>query len=255
MSRRRFHLATSISCPVDGVHLYALIRAGTLKFFQAVGLRYTELPWRHSSIGGAKIRWWLSGDTSDSVLIVGGGGAWCDLYSRFDDVKAMQRRFRSTIVLPSTYQGSYSLLATTFFCRDTRESLAYMPEVSFCHDMAFYLGPQAHPNGRGVGSFFRTGPERLGNLTIPPDNRDISREGNERHDVAPFFAAIARHAVVHTNRLHVGIAACLLGRELHFYPGSYFKNKAAYVSSIKGRYPGAHFHSFEELKARVPTGQ
>ena len=99
----------------------ALIRAGTLRFFRATGLRYTELPWRHSS-RGAKIRWWLGGDTNDGVLIVGGGGAWCDLWNHYEDVKAMQRPFRSTIVLPSTYQGSYSLPATKFICRDTRES-------------------------------------------------------------------------------------------------------------------------------------
>ena len=130
-----------------------------------------------------------------------------------------------------------------------------MPEASFCHDMAFYLSPTTHPDGHGVGSFFRMDNERSGNFPIPPENRDISHEGNERCEVAPFFSAIARYEVIHTDRLHVAIAACLLGRELHFYSGLYFKNEATYLSSMKGRYPDAHFHAtpVEERKVRMPT--
>jgi exopolysaccharide biosynthesis predicted pyruvyltransferase EpsI len=41
---------------------------------------------------------------------------------------------------------------------------------------------------------------------------------------------------IHTNRLHICIAGALIGIKVHFYPNSYWKNRAVYEHSIKGRY-------------------
>jgi hypothetical protein len=77
---------------------------------------------------------------------------------------------------------------------------------------------------------------------IPAGNSDPSGAGRQTSDIFPFIREVGRYAVVHTDRLHVAIAACLLGREVHLYPGSYFKNRAVFLSSIRGYYADAHFH-------------
>jgi exopolysaccharide biosynthesis predicted pyruvyltransferase EpsI len=41
---------------------------------------------------------------------------------------------------------------------------------------------------------------------------------------------------IRTNRLHICIAGALLGKRVHFYPNSYWKNRAVYEYSIKGKY-------------------
>jgi hypothetical protein len=117
-----------------------------------------------------------------------------------------------------------------------------MPTALFCHDMSFYLGSfQAEP-GQGEGWFFRTDAESARDGRLPPGNQDISTRGDHRSDIYPFLAEIARSAVIHTDRLHVAIAACLLGREVHLYPGAYFKNRAVFHSSIQGYYDNVIFH-------------
>lgn len=45
-----------------------------------------------------------------------------------------------------------------------------------------------------------------------------------------------------TNRLHIGILAALLQKEVDFYPNNYFKNKAVYEFSMQGRFPHVHWH-------------
>ncbi len=45
------------------------------------------------------------------------------------------------------------------------------------------------------------------------------------------------YQTIHTNRLHMAIAGGLLGKEVHFFPNSYFKCKAVYEYSIKDRFP------------------
>ena len=39
--------------------------------------------------------------------------------------------------------------------------------------------------------------------------------------------------IIHTDRLHVAILACLLHKRVHFYKGGYFKNEAVFRSSMR----------------------
>jgi len=71
---------------------------------------------------------------------------------------------------------------------------------------------------------------------------DISLKGSHLSSVYPFIDSIAKYGIIHTDRLHVAIAGCLLGLEVHLYPNSYFKNKAVYLSSIEGYYDNVFFH-------------
>ena len=55
--------------------------------------------------------------------------------------------------------------------------------------------------------------------------------------VSWFLSLLAPAAVIHTDRLHVGIAAALLGKEVYLYDNCYKKISAVYEFSLKNR-PG-----------------
>lgn len=213
----------------------ALIRQGTLDFLRDVGLHGRELTSRRRS--------WILPFLRGGTVLYGGGGAWCKLWNRSArTVARLASRFH-VVVLPSTYELRVSIPRTTFFCRDLSESRQNMPAATFCHDMAFYIGrPSAPGRGSGNGYFFRRDRESAGRIVIPAANNDLSMQGDHCSDVSPFFDEIGRFAVIHTDRLHVAIAACLLEREVHLYPGAYFKNRAVYLASMQAHFPNAHFH-------------
>ncbi|MEI4920606.1 hypothetical protein Q8G81_34160, partial [Klebsiella pneumoniae] len=52
---------------------------------------------------------------------------------------------------------------------------------------------------------------------------------------------LEEYKVVNTDRLHVAILASLLGKEVNFYPNSYYKNEAVYNYSLFNRYPKTCF--------------
>ena len=213
-----------------------LIRYGTLKFFYDINLNYKELT--KSNIDQ------LSLLNRGGTVIYGGGGGWCKLWNHsVDYVTKLKQRF-NVIVLPSTYELIYSIPNTIFFCRDMFESKQNMPSATFCHDMAFYIGKHFLRKGKGSGKgyFFRCDAESANRIKIPSCNNDISLKGNHLSEVSQFFDEINRFAVIYTDRLHVSIAACLLKKEVHLYPGSYFKNRAVYLSSMKDYFENVYFY-------------
>jgi exopolysaccharide biosynthesis predicted pyruvyltransferase EpsI len=214
----------------------ALIRMGTIKFLADIGIEYQEIT--QASRRGRWLPWRRKG-----TFLLGGSGAWCSFWSHgLHAVKKVRHYFEHVVVLPSTFELKIAFRKVDLFARDRFESLVNAPAARFCHDMAFCLRPQASASGTGTGWFLRTDKERTGALPFPPENLDLSALGHHLTPVEPFFEAIARYAVVHTDRLHVAIATCLLGRELHLYPGAYFKNRALFRSSIEGQFPNTHFH-------------
>ena len=187
---------------------------------------------------------WMLPLLRGGTVIYGGGGGWCNLWNfSTKSVTKLNKRF-NVIVLPSTYEFIYSIPGTNFFCRDLFESKQNMPDATFCHDMAFYIGKQFLGKGKGSGKgyFFRCDPESANKIKIPSNNNDISNKGNQLSNVSQFFDEINRFEVIFTDRLHVSIAACLLEKEVHLYPGSYFKNRAVYMSSMKYNFENIHFH-------------
>jgi exopolysaccharide biosynthesis predicted pyruvyltransferase EpsI len=219
----------------------ALIRYGTLKFFNDINFNYIEVT--RDKIDRL---FQLSGE---GIVIYGGGGGWCKLWNHAPyDVTNLAQKF-NVIVLPSTYEFNYSIPNTIFFCRDMLHSKQNMPSATFCHDMAFYIGKQFLLQGKGSGRgyFFRRDLESAKKIKIPSGNNDISLKGNHLSDVYPFFDEISRFAVIYTDRLHVAIAACLLEKEVHFYPGAYFKQWAVYMSSIKHYFDNVYFHDKFDL--------
>jgi len=204
----------------------ALIREGTLRFFSEIGLSYEEI--RNPP------------DTRVGTFIFGGGGAWCQNWDHSYFVSAALQKAETIIVLPSTYAIQSQLFESPkihFFCRDTNQSQSFCPRARFHQDMAFHLARSIHPRpGTGVGYFMRTDKERLGTFDIPKGNKDISALGQTFNSTKYFINAIGAVGVVHTDRLHVAIAACMLGKKIYFYAGNYFKNRAVYLSSMKDRF-------------------
>ncbi len=225
----------------------SLIRHGAFKFFNDIGLKYKEL----TSFNLLRPMWWPTLLYPKGTLIFAGGGAWCELYNREDLLNKVGKRFKNIIILPSTYETSPSIPNATFFCRDEYESKENMPNALFCHDMAFFIDKIEAEEGKGTGYFFRTDKESSNNINIPESNNDISTKGDHRSHIYMFMNEIAKFNVIHTDRLHVSIAACLMGKEVHLYPGSYFKSKAIYLSSLKSYFENIHFHedkNFNEVE-------
>ncbi|HZF71582.1 polysaccharide pyruvyl transferase family protein [Sulfuricurvum sp.] len=216
----------------------SLIRYATLKFFRDIGLNFTEI----KSFKTKKREWWPTLFQRNSTLIFGGGGAWCTLWNHEKLVKKVSKRFKHVIVLPSTYEITPSISNATFFCRDQYESQDRLPDALFCHDMAFYLGTISAQEGNGTGYFFRTDKESANKVEIPISNHDISATGNHYTPIYSFFDEISRFSIIMTDRLHVAIASSLMGKEVHLHAGSYFKNKAVYLSTLKKYFSNVHFY-------------
>jgi hypothetical protein len=204
----------------------ALIREGTLHFFRSIGLEHQEVrnPPEHK-VG---------------TFVFGGGGAWCRNWDHSYFVSAALQKADTIIVLPSTYaidSPLYDSQKIHFFCRDTKQSQILCPRARFHQDMAFHLARSITPRlGTGVGYFMRTDKERLGAFDVPRGNKDISTSGQTFNSTKYFIDAIGAVKTVHTDRLHVAIAACMLGKKIYFYAGNYFKNRAVYLSSMKDRF-------------------
>jgi exopolysaccharide biosynthesis predicted pyruvyltransferase EpsI len=204
----------------------ALIRHGTLKFFDYFNIPFLELRRRKPD--------WILPMFKGGVVVFGGGGAWCNRWDHSSYVAKLSRRF-NVIVLPSTYENQYQIRRTTFFRRDNGGSQSLMPQARFCHDMAFFIGNEFEylPEGSGTGNFFRTDSEASGAIEIPEGNLDLSACANEHEPIDRFFQKIATYSIIKTDRLHVAIAAALLGRETYLHTGVSFKIKAVYNASIK----------------------
>jgi exopolysaccharide biosynthesis predicted pyruvyltransferase EpsI len=218
-----------------------LIRQGTLKFFHEIGFHYYELS-LHKGKVFRFFEYYLP-LVLRGTLFYGGGAGWTNFWPRsYNTMNNIATSYQQVVVLPSTYEKRADFPNITYYCRDRFESMDTIPDAIFCHDMAFYLEMKSAGKGSGEGFFYREDIESSGRISIPPENVDISAQGKHLTPIGPFFDAIDRYQVVYTDRLHVAIAGCLLNKEVHLYPGGYFKNKAVYRSSMQGIFDNIHFH-------------
>ncbi|WP_424969585.1 polysaccharide pyruvyl transferase family protein [Dinoroseobacter sp. S76] len=230
----------------------ALIHAGQAAFLADLGISVEQVPigqlrkntFRHRLM--AKLR------GSRPKAIVTGSGAFREFYNRPDEIAVAASRFENVFVMPSSYPFRPKLdpERTIFWRRDELESLDGLPEARFCHDMAFYLDPKPRAATKGAGLMFRTDIERL-EIDLPASNVDLSNEGTHRTEIETFLDRIGEFEVIHTNRLHVGIGAALLGREVHLYASRTRKLESIFKSSLEPFYDNVHYHSDEADIARV----
>ncbi|WP_141135125.1 hypothetical protein [Puniceibacterium sediminis] len=224
-----------------------MIRAGTLSFLRHYKIAFTEFDARKMLKGAIDQRAVCRKVADDRpFLIYGGGGALTPAYRKSEKVAALTQLYGGGIVLPSTCAiplGDMNLHPQTdLWIRDHRISQVNAPGAAFCHDMAFFLVAPRVPALRAKGVMMRTDLERPENSQLPPGNFDLSVRGTHKSAVWPFFWRIGQYRRIVTNRLHIGIAAALLGREVDLYGGNYSKIADIYDASIRERFAKVRFH-------------
>lgn len=244
----------------DGV-----IASATYDFFERNALTY--IPYRDGER--------YSSETD--ILIFGGGGNLIEgLYSEGHDfIQNNIGKFHKVIIMPSTIRGYSDLFINNIdkfvvFCRenitfDYIKSLNYEPNknVFITDDMAFYLDLNKYlslkPVYKKQANCFRTDSESLTG-DYKENNHDISLTWNGDYWDNEFLARnstrcminfLEEYKVVNTDRLHVAILASLLGKEVNFYPNSYYKNEAVYNYSLFNRYPKTCFITAKIGRAHV----
>jgi len=120
--------------------------------------------------------------------------------------------------------------------------------ISLKHYLAYTLKsllghPYPSKPQSGELNAFRIDVEKT-DIPIPSDNVDVSAL-YELSSCEPklaklstfrFLSHINAFETVNTNRLHVAIAAAKLGKKVNLYGNNYFKIRAIYEYSLKGKY-------------------
>lgn len=204
----------------------------------------------------------ISLDEGSDVIVLGGGGNLIPRYRNMRDVlEKMPRSGKKIIILPVTAYGCFPLMGEfedlTLLAREgVTWHLAREAGVKsfLCHDMAFELdlewwGGQPDRDSRELLRNFRRDSESAGGeMRNEEGNRDLSEELGNRwwtleSAAGPsreFISEINLYRRVETDRLHVGIVAACLGKEVRLFPNAYFKNEAVYGNSLVG-FPNVEF--------------
>lgn len=223
-----------------------LIRYATKRFFHRNAFDYVSLSFRKAMKADPEQLKRITG-SKEIHMVYGGGGLFIDKYARTAQIPGLVARSDRMLVLPHTFGMSAEKLGfrdiDILFRRDHAGSKEFAPDALFCHDMALSMDPiRSSSEGSGVGFFFREDAEKIKGMELPAGNRDISQEGTESSQITPFLEAIAQFGTIHTNRLHVAISGALMGRRVHLYANSYFKNESIYKASLQGAFPNVSFH-------------
>ena len=194
----------------------------------------------------------------DTIIFKGGGlGHHANLHELLDSLP----RDRRLVVAPTSLDAASADILATFpqahvFCRGAVSlELAQARGIScaLAHDLALRTDctPWRDLPAEGTLNCFRGDVESATNHR-PADNDDISLAAHRTwtpdncteaaHD---FIRTIARYRTIHTDRLHVGIIAALLGRETHLHAGTDHKIPEVYEQSLR-QYGNVTLHRPEE---------
>ncbi|RTY54524.1 hypothetical protein EKL29_20030 [Pantoea sp. YU22] len=236
----------------DGV-----IASATYDFFKQHGLNYEQ--YRVSN----------HYDPNKDVLIFGGGGNLIEgLYAEgMEFISRNQEKFSKIVIMPSTIKGYEEFFKRgvnkfLVFCRENISyeyilSLGYIAgeSVFLADDMAFYLDLPSYLSYvdpfKGVANCYRTDSESL-TKSYKENNHDISLTWNgdywdneylARNSSRCMINFLEEYDTINTDRLHVAILGSLLGKEVNFFPNSYYKNESVYKYSLLNRYPKTVFLS------------
>lgn len=235
-------------CTSPGNFGDALINIGTRQFFSENHIEYNEYT-------RDELRERMAmGDTEQArrILIVGGGGGWSLTFSSTRQfVDEIADSYHHVIVLPTTYElPPPTSRNVTCFARDKTFSASVNPNAKFCHDMAFFIKIEVPVPPKPLWRLFafRRDIEGYGLNEYFANNIDLSLFGDGSYrDAFPFFSIISHFQIASTDRLHVGIAASLLGLRTYIVGGTYPKNKSLYEASIEPNYPRSSFVEFDSL--------
>lgn len=224
-----------------------LIRYATERFFRERGFDYVALPF-DEAVTTSRDQYEALIDSDEVQVVYSGGGVFFGKYRMHRKMPHLLAKTDAMLVLPHSFSVPATKLGfrpqDVLIRRDRDHSVVAAPQSVFCHDMALSLPliSTQYPEKK-IGYFFRTDRERSSDNSLPKNNRDISKEGTEQTPINKFLNSISKYSEVHTDRLHVSIAAALMGRSVHLYANSYFKNQSIYESSLSDAFPNVVFHA------------
>jgi hypothetical protein len=207
-----------------------LLEAATRQFLDGLNKRYTFF--------GPKLM-----DVRGGTLLVSGSGMWWSGLDRLArNFKRIEQRFDKTIILPTTFEINHPPVLevlmnseATVFARENKsyEDIRKFRQVSLAHDMAFFFNYEPwKQKGSGTLVAYRTpGLAESTELGKIPVSYDISRHAKSFRD---WLEIISNHKTIYTDRLHVMIAAALMGKEVIYSSSAYFKIDA--VAEFLGGY-------------------
>lgn len=229
-----------------------LIASATLQWFDANGIGYRL----------------IKRNEAPEVFVYGGGGAWThDYIGGLGNVMNIMQRARRVVILPSSFRDVPEFVKIlddrfTVFCRE-KQSFDYLvaqntgAKIILDHDMALRM--RTMPRGALPSRLDKDNKilnEKLQNLPkrVNLFRTDVEARGGHSSDfdlseafgwfspyesrsVIDFAAsvmlnAVNRFDVVRTDRLHVGIAAMLVGTYVEFLDNSYGKISGVYNHSL-----------------------
>lgn len=144
-------------------------------------------------------------------------------------------------ILNTTTRGLVSTIALKLLYKVTRNSkFTRLPQPALMWKNTLFELSSFIKASYMTGDFFREDVEKVLDET-PKGNADLSQlyEYGTRNDAITLYTTIRlmkflnRFQKIRTDRLHICIAAALLGKEVEFYPNSYFKCRAVYEYSLK----------------------
>lgn len=223
----------------------ALIGAGERAFFQHFSIPIVEV-WPRYIHRRLAIEVRVRSRAFSPTVVYGGNGALSGPYFHLHNrIRLLLTGTKDSVLLPSTLPVSIDRIGLprkmSLWRRDETLSLACNRNSRFCHDMAFFLDPEPVQVSQESGDFFREDAEATVPGKVPQGNHDISNQGDHRSPIKEFFNKVGQYRVVNTDRLHVGIAAALLGRRVNLYANNYGKIQAIYEASIAPNYPNVTF--------------
>ena len=216
----------------------------------------------------------------DETILYGGGGSLIRKYQGSKKFLLSNHEKNTIVVLPHSFNDCDDLLTTLSekVILIAREKVSYNyiksriknpDNALISDDMAFHIkNIDKYKNTSCVGTCnaFRFDDElsdSSDHVEVPEDNKDISidfqrpmfmKNWNLADDTNTqvkknlsiatdnVFSYLSKFKEVNTNRLHIGIAAALLGKAVNLYRGSYHKIAGVYDFSMRGKFNNVTFH-------------
>lgn len=214
------------------------------------------------------------------IILYGGGGSLIRKYQGSKKFLLNNHQKNDIIVLPHSFHDCDDLLGNLSkrVVLIAREKISYdyiksrmknSDSALISDDMAFHIkNINKYKNTSCVGACnaFRFDDELSDSnehVEVPEDNKDISidfqrpmfmKNWNLSDDINiqveknlsiatdNIFSYLSKFQIVNTNRLHVGIAAALLGKKVNLYRGSYHKIAGVYDFSMRGKFNNVTYH-------------
>jgi exopolysaccharide biosynthesis predicted pyruvyltransferase EpsI len=214
------------------------------------------------------------------IILYGGGGSLIRKYQGSKKFLLNNHKKNDIIVLPHSFHDCDDLLTNlsrrvVLIAREkisydyVKSKSNYPSNCLLSHDMAFHtqgIGKYKSISCVGTCNSFRFDDELSGDnrhVKVPEDNKDISidfqrpmfmknwnlsdhinTQVKKNLSIATdnIFSYLSKFTEVNTNRLHVGIAAALLGKTVNLYRGSYHKIAGVYDFSMRDKFNNVTYH-------------